>query len=72
MLALDFALIDKPGRSVEEEARFIRRQLERGVLMRTVEANQDTGDVVWRYRRIESLFRQLQVSIRPLMSCAAV
>jgi len=30
--------------------------------MRIVEANQDQGDVIQRYRRVESLFRQLQVN----------
>ena len=39
----------------------------RGKFMRTIEANQDTADIAERYRRIESLFRQLQVSTRPLI-----
>lgn len=32
--------------------------------MRLIEANRDKGDIIECYRRVESLFRQLQVSIR--------
>jgi len=49
-------------RSIDEEVSGIRRQLDRGRFERTVEANKDIGDVIQRYRQIESFFRQLQVS----------
>jgi hypothetical protein len=53
---------DKRCRSIKAELTHISQQQDRGKVMRTVEATQDQGDVIQRYRRIESLFRQLQVS----------
>ena len=51
-------------RTINAELTYIGQQQERGKIMRTVEANQDKGDIIQRYRRIESLFRQLQVNTR--------
>jgi hypothetical protein len=64
MLAQASRISDKPCRSIEAELIHISQQTDRGKIMRTVEASQDQGDVIKRYRRIESLFRQLQVSTR--------
>jgi len=52
---------EKLCRSIEAEVTHIRQQQDRGKIIRTVEANQDQGDIIQRYHRIESLFRQLQV-----------
>ncbi|KAJ7782078.1 WD40-repeat-containing domain protein [Mycena olivaceomarginata] len=49
--------------SIEAELTHIGQQQDRGKIMRTVEANQDQGDVIQRYHRIESLFHQLQSDI---------
>ena len=62
MLAQASGVSDKPCRSIKAELTHIAQQQDRGKIMRTVGANQDQGDVIHRYRRIESLFRQLQVS----------
>lgn len=56
---------DNHYRSIDEEVKDIGEKRDRGRMMRIIEANQDTGDVIQRYRRIESLFRQLQVSNQP-------
>jgi len=58
---------DKHFRSINAELAHIGQQQDRSKIMRTVEANQDQGDVIERYRRIESLFRQLQVNTRPFI-----
>ncbi|KAF8965937.1 hypothetical protein BDZ97DRAFT_740307 [Flammula alnicola] len=52
--------------SIKAELTHIGQQQDRGKITRIVEANQDQGDVIQRYRRIKSLFRQLQsdVSLR--------
>jgi hypothetical protein len=68
MLAQASGVSDKTCRSIKAELVHINQQQDRSKIMRTVEANQDQGDVVQRYRRIESLFRQLQVSIRTSIS----
>jgi len=65
MLAHASGVSDKPCRSIKAELTHIAQQQDRGKIMRTVEANEDQGDVIQRYRRIESLFRQLQVSTGP-------
>ena len=57
-----FAVNEMCCRSINEEVSGIRRQLDRGRFERTVEAHKDMGDVIQRYRQIESFFRQLQVS----------
>jgi hypothetical protein len=67
MLAQASGVNDNPCRLIEAELKHIKQQQDRGRIMRTVEANQDQGDVIQRYRRIESLFRQLHVSIRPFI-----
>jgi hypothetical protein len=72
MLAQAFGISDELCRSIKAEVMHIRDQQERGKIMRTLEANQDLGDVIQRYRRIESLFRQLQVSTQEFVSGARV
>ena len=62
MLAHVSGISDRLSRSIEAEVTHIRDQQDRGKMRRIVEANQDQGDVIQRHRRIESLFRQLQVS----------
>jgi hypothetical protein len=39
----------------------ITEKQNRGAGRRLIEASNDEQDVIWHYRRIESLFRQLQV-----------
>ena len=51
--------------SVEAEVSHINKQQVHGKARRIIESTQDTGDVIKRYRAIESLVRQLQVSTRP-------
>jgi len=55
-------MLDKLCRSIKVELTHIGQQQDRGKITRIVEANRDKGDIIQRYRRIESLFRQLQVS----------
>ena len=43
-----------------DEVKSVGYKQDRGVGIRIVEANEDSGDILQRYRRIESLFRQLQ------------
>jgi len=62
MLAQASGINDDLCSSIEAEVTHIRQKQDRGKMMRTAQANQDQGDVIQRYRRIESLFRQLQVS----------
>jgi len=64
MLAQASNVSDKTCRSINAELTHIGQQQDRSKIMRTVEANQDQGDVIQGYRRIESLFRQLQVNIQ--------
>ena len=61
MLARASYISDNICRSLEAEVTHIRQQQDRGKITRTVAANQDQGEVLQRYQRIESLFRQLQV-----------
>ncbi|KAF8965982.1 hypothetical protein BDZ97DRAFT_743750 [Flammula alnicola] len=49
--------------SIKAELKHIGQQQDRSKITRTVEANQDQGDVIQRYRQIESLFHQLQSDI---------
>ena len=72
MLAQASGVSDKLCRSIKMELIHIGQQQDRSKIMRTIEANQDQGDVIQRYRRIESLFRQLQVSTRRFVSRAEV
>ncbi len=43
-----------------------------GVGIRIVEANGDSRDILRRYRRIDSLFRRLQVGTQLPIFCAVV
>ncbi|KAF9564487.1 WD40 repeat-like protein [Agrocybe pediades] len=56
-------------KSIEEEVAEINRQLERSKTKRTVEAADDKGDILARYRKIDSLFRSLlgDVTLRTLV-----
>ncbi|KAF9552678.1 WD40 repeat-like protein, partial [Agrocybe pediades] len=45
--------------SIDDELAEINRQLERGKFKRAVEATDDQGDILTRYRKIDSLFRRL-------------
>ena len=72
ILAQKFALINQPHRSIEDEVKSVGYKKDRGVGIRIVEANGDVGDILQRYRRIESLFRQLQVSTQLVISCATI
>jgi len=67
MLAQASGVSDKPCRSIKAELTHIGQQQDRSKTMRIVEADRDQGDVIQQYRRIESLFRQLQVSIQPFI-----
>ena len=58
---MEFALINRPCRSIEDELKSVGYKQDRGVGIRIVEANGDSGDILQRYHRIESLFRHLQV-----------
>lgn len=49
-------------RSIDTEVKEILKKQERNKFVRALEANQDQGDILQRYRRIESFFRQIQVS----------
>jgi len=72
MLFQTSGISDKLCRSIEAELMHIGQQQDRGKMMRAVQANRDHGDVIQRYRRIESLFRQLQVSTRQFVSRSEV
>jgi len=63
MLSEASGVSHEPSRSIKAELRHIAQQQDRGKIIRIVGANEDKGDVFQRYRKIESLFRQLQVSI---------
>ncbi|KAF4609643.1 hypothetical protein D9613_011944 [Agrocybe pediades] len=47
------------AKSINEELGEIKRQLERGKFKRTIEATDDQGDILARYRKIDSHFRRL-------------
>ncbi|GJJ10930.1 hypothetical protein Clacol_005159 [Clathrus columnatus] len=49
--------------SINIESTHIKKQQDRNKMVRTITAIQDQGDVNQRYRRLESLFRQLQSDI---------
>jgi hypothetical protein len=72
ILTLEFALINRPCRSIGDEVKSIGFKQDRGMGIRIVEANEDSGDVLQHYHRIESLFRQLQVGTQLPIFCAAV
>ena len=71
-LTLEFALVNRPCRLITNEVRFVGYKQDRGVAIRIVEANGDSGDIIQRYRRVESLFRQLQAGTQLPIFCAAV
>jgi hypothetical protein len=72
ILTLEFALINRPCRSIKDEVKSVGYKQDRGVGIRIVEANGDSGDILQRYRRIESLFRHLQVGTQLPVFCTAV
>ena len=71
ILTLEFALIDRACRLIEDEVKSVGYKQDRGVGIRIVEANGDSGDILQRYRRIESLFRHLQVGTQLPVLCAS-
>ena len=62
ILTLEIALINRPCRSIEDEVKSIGYKQDRGLGIRILEANGDSGDILQHYRRIELLFHQLQAS----------
>ncbi|GJJ12146.1 hypothetical protein Clacol_006387 [Clathrus columnatus] len=54
--------------SINIESTYIKEQQDRNRMVRTTTAFQDQGDVIQRYRRIDSLFRQLQEGLLKDMS----
>ncbi len=73
ILTLKFVLIIiNPCRLIKDEVTSVGYKQDRGVGIRIVEANGDSGDILQRYRRIESLFRQLQAGTQLPIFCAAV
>jgi hypothetical protein len=50
-------------RMIEEETTEIEGRTERGTERRLLTAKKDEDELMRRYRRIQSLFRQLQVSM---------
>ncbi|GJJ11023.1 hypothetical protein Clacol_005252 [Clathrus columnatus] len=52
-----------PLTSINAESLYIRQRQTRGKIVRTIEADEDQGDIIQRYHRIESLFRQLQATL---------
>ena len=72
ILTMEFALINRPCRSIEGEVKSVGYKQDRGVGIRIVEANGDSGDILQRYRRIESLFRRLQVGTQLHIFCTSV
>ena len=57
-------------RSIEEEVEHIKQQQARGKWKRVIESAEDKDDLIKHYRRIEGLFRQLQVSVQPCVIIA--
>jgi hypothetical protein len=49
-------------RSIEQQARMIKEKQNRDAGRRLMDAIGDQDEVIWHYRRIKSMFRQLQVS----------
>ena len=72
MFAQASSVSNKLWRSIKAELTHISQQQDRSKTMRAIEANQDQGDVIQRYRKIESLFRQLQVSTGQFVPRAGV
>lgn len=56
-------LSDDIGRSIQEQAKIIREKQDQGMGRRLVEASAKGEDLMNHYRKIESLFRQLQVCL---------
>ena len=71
-LTLEFAIINRPCRLIKDEVKSVGYKQDRGVGIRIVEANEDSGDILQRYRRIESLFRRLHVGAQLLIFRSAV
>lgn len=57
-------------RSIEKEVNQIKKKQGRGGGQPLLESARDKDDVIQRYRRIEALFRQLQVSNHEFESMA--
>jgi hypothetical protein len=49
--------------AIQQEIKHIAEQQQRNLLSRIAKAEQDGDDIIRCYRRIEGLFRQLEVSL---------
>ncbi|KAF8670679.1 WD40 repeat-like protein, partial [Rhizoctonia solani] len=58
-----YALADRETSGIEKQAKEIKKKRERGTARRLLEASSDEEDVMRHYRRIQSLFRQLQANL---------
>ena len=68
LLIQSSGVTDKFHRSIKVEVEHLDKKQARGKARRIIESTEDKDDVIKRYRRIESLFRQLQVSSRSLIT----
>jgi hypothetical protein len=66
------AFLTRFHRSIEVEVEYLNRKQVRGKARRIMESTKDKGDTIKCYRRIESLFRHLQVSSSSLITCACL
>ncbi|KAF8715288.1 ribosomal large subunit assembly, partial [Rhizoctonia solani] len=58
-----YVLADRETSGIEKQAKEIKKKKERGTARRLLEASSDEEDVMRHYRRIQSLFRQLQANL---------
>ncbi|QRW22395.1 Vegetative incompatibility protein HET-E-1 [Rhizoctonia solani] len=58
-----YALADRETSGIEKQANEIKKKKERGIGRPLLEASSDEKDVIRHYRRIQSLFRQLQANL---------
>ena len=73
ILTIEFALIiiNRPCRLIKDKVKSVAYKQDRAVGIWIVEVNGDSGDILQHYRRIESLFRQLQVGTQLPVLCAS-
>jgi hypothetical protein len=72
LLIQSSGVTDMFHRSIEVEVGHLNKKQARGKGRWIIESTEDRGDVIKRYRRIESLFRHLQVSNRSLITRAGL
>jgi hypothetical protein len=68
LLIQSSGVADRFRRSIEVEVGHLNKKQARGKGRWIIESTEDKDDVIKRYRRIESLFRHLQVSSRSLIT----